>query len=141
MGKLSGDRLRWKFLAIMALVTALPLVLYAYYPLQFFIGSLREIEDQSLVDEIGDLDDAIAAAAAAAGLPEDDYGIRYVEQPLDFREQLAMEMAGKARLLMRALGLSAMLPRTTSLDRLLDSLGRDLARLERIGTKAPAVED
>ena len=87
--------------------------------------------DLGLVDEIGDLDDAIAAAAAAAGLPEDDYGIRYVEQPLDFREQLAMEMAGKARLLMRALGLSAMLPRTTSLDRLLDSLGRDLARLER----------
>ena len=48
-----------------------------------------------LVDELGTLDDAIAAAAQRAGLG-DDYGVRYVEKDVTFKEQIALMLAGKA---------------------------------------------
>jgi signal transduction histidine kinase len=49
-------RLRWKFLAILAVATAVPVLLYAYYPLKFFLDSLREIENQTVHSEFGDLE-------------------------------------------------------------------------------------
>jgi len=50
-----------------------------------------------LVDEFGELDDAIAAAAELAGLAEGDYGRKVLEQKLDPGEQLLLDMLGGAR--------------------------------------------
>jgi protease-4 len=44
-----------------------------------------------LIDEMGDLDDALAAAAELAGI-EDDYSIRFLEKELGFKEQLISEL-------------------------------------------------
>jgi protease-4 len=49
-----------------------------------------------LVDSLGTLDDAIAAAAERADLGE-DYGIRYVEKELTFKEQIALMLAAKTQ--------------------------------------------
>lgn len=48
-----------------------------------------------LVDQLGTLDDAVAAAARHAGL-EEGYGVRYLEKELTFREQLLVTMMAKA---------------------------------------------
>jgi len=56
-----------------------------------------------LVDNLGDLDDAIASAARLAGL--EDYQWRYFEKPLTPGEQFAQE-------LIRNLGLSALTPQS-----------------------------
>jgi protease-4 len=48
-----------------------------------------------LVDELGDLDDAIAAAAELAELGE-DYNVRYVEKALDFKQQLLRDLMAEA---------------------------------------------
>ncbi|HEU0224803.1 MAG TPA: signal peptide peptidase SppA [Steroidobacteraceae bacterium] len=48
-----------------------------------------------IVDELGDLDEAIAAAAGLAGLPE-DYGVIWYEQEISWREALAMRLRGAA---------------------------------------------
>ncbi|MEM6639991.1 MAG: S49 family peptidase, partial [Pseudomonadota bacterium] len=50
-----------------------------------------------LVDELGTLDDAIAAVAVRAGLG-DDYGVRFVEKPLSFQERLALSFATRAQI-------------------------------------------
>lgn len=46
-----------------------------------------------LVDQLGTLDDAIESAAALAGLPEDSWGIVYVEKELSIGEQLLLQYA------------------------------------------------
>ena len=46
-----------------------------------------------LVDELGDLDDAIASAAELAGLEADGYGIEYIERELSMTEQFVLELA------------------------------------------------
>lgn len=46
-----------------------------------------------LVDKLGGIDDAIASAAARAGLEEDAYGIFYVERELSFAERLLLQYA------------------------------------------------
>ena len=48
--------------------------------------------DRGLVDELGDLDDAIASAAELAGLEEDKYHIDYLEPQLGIAERFAMEL-------------------------------------------------
>ncbi len=45
-----------------------------------------------LVDELGDLDDAVASAAELAGLGEDEYRVEYLEKELSFAEQIALEL-------------------------------------------------
>ena len=44
-----------------------------------------------LIDEFGDLEQAVVAAAELAGLEEGDYGEKYYEKKLSPAEQLAME--------------------------------------------------
>lgn len=48
-----------------------------------------------LVDQLGDLDGAIASAAKLAKLG-DDYGVRILEEELDFSDQLVVEMLSRA---------------------------------------------
>lgn len=50
-----------------------------------------------LVDGLGDLDEAIAAAASLAGLEPDDYGRRYFEKELTPTEQLALQFLGSVK--------------------------------------------
>ncbi len=63
-----------------------------------------------LVDELGNLDDAIASAASLADLPEDEYAVRYYGQELTFAEQIALEMIRLASPLTRALHLGFRVP-------------------------------
>ena len=48
--------------------------------------------NNGLVDELGDLDDAIAAAAELAGLEQGKYGIKKVRQELSATEQLLVDL-------------------------------------------------
>jgi len=57
-----------------------------------WIGS--DAFELGLVDQIGDLDDAIAAAADLAGLAEDQYDVRYLDMELTRAEQLVLQLAG-----------------------------------------------
>jgi len=47
--------------------------------------------ENGLVDALGDLDDAIAAAAMLAGLDEDEYGLKSIERELSPLEQLLID--------------------------------------------------
>jgi protease-4 len=49
--------------------------------------------NNGLVDELGDLDDAIAAAAELAGI-SDDFGIKTIEQELSATEQMIVDLLG-----------------------------------------------
>ena len=61
-----------------------------------------------LVDELGDLNDAIASAATLAGVS--DYKIDYRREPLSFMEQLMMEVSGNMNAAVNAMGLQNWLP-------------------------------
>jgi protease IV len=52
----------------------------------------RDAQQRGLIDELGDLDDAIASAAELAGLEEGNYHIGYIEPQLDFAERFALEL-------------------------------------------------
>jgi len=53
--------------------------------------------NNGLVDELGGLDDAVAAAAAAAGLEEGSYGTHVVEEPLSPGEQMLVDFLGASK--------------------------------------------
>lgn len=55
----------------------------------------NEALDNGLIDEIGNIDDAIAAAAELAGL--DEYGERYFEKELSPGEQMLVDLFGSAK--------------------------------------------
>jgi protease-4 len=61
-----------------------------------------------LVDELGDLNDAIASAATLAGVS--DYKIDYRRKPLSFMEQVMMEISGNVNAAVGAMGLQSWLP-------------------------------
>lgn len=50
-----------------------------------------------LIDELGTLDDAIAAAAVLADLQDDQYGLKYFEKELSATEELVAQFLGSAR--------------------------------------------
>ena len=60
------------------------------------IWSGADALENGLVDEIGELDSAIAAAAELAGLVEDRYGIKSIEQKLSPGEQMMLDLLGGA---------------------------------------------
>ena len=72
-------------------------------------GSQAALE-RDLIDEIGDLDDAIEAAAELAEI--DDYDVIYVEEPLSPRDQLIADLLENVLLKVSALlpGIGASLP-------------------------------
>jgi protease-4 len=55
------------------------------------VWSGADAKERGLVDELGHLDDAIAAAARLAGL--DEYEVRYIEKPRTAREVLLAQFA------------------------------------------------
>jgi protease-4 len=61
-----------------------------------------------LVDELGDLNDAIASAATLAGVS--DYKIDYRRKPLSFMEQVMMEISGNVNAAVGAMALQSWLP-------------------------------
>lgn len=62
--------------------------------------------DVGLVDAAGGLDDAIAAAAEAAGLEAGDYAVDFLARPLSLREQLAGSLAVRIGAMARRAGLN-----------------------------------
>mgnify|MGYP001814401058 CR=1 FL=1 len=59
------------------------------------VWSGADAHELGLVDELGDLDDAIAAAAELAGLG-DDYTVSYIEKEQEFQEKLISELLAEA---------------------------------------------
>ena len=59
------------------------------------VWSGADAYELGLVDNLGDLDDAIAAVAELAGLG-DDYAVSYIEQEPEFMEQLLSELMSSA---------------------------------------------
>ncbi|MEM6794259.1 MAG: signal peptide peptidase SppA [Acidobacteriota bacterium] len=60
------------------------------------VWSGSDAHERGLVDQLGDLDEAVASAAALAGL-EGDYAVRVVEKELEFKDRILVEMLGAAR--------------------------------------------
>ncbi len=69
-----------------------------------------DARDRGLIDNLGNLSDAIASAAGLAGLEEDGYRIEYLEKELDFSERIALELAQVFVPLVRALGVEPVVP-------------------------------
>ncbi len=69
-----------------------------------------DARDRGLIDNLGNLSDAIASAAGLAGLEEDGYRIEYLEKELDFSERIALELAQVFAPLVRALGVEPVVP-------------------------------
>ena len=65
-----------------------------------------------LVDELGNLDDATASAAALAELSADDYQVEYLMKELTLVERIALELTYTAAPVTRLLDLSPRLPET-----------------------------
>lgn len=85
--------------------------------------------DIGLVDELGNLDEAIAAAAALAGLEPASYGQRVIEQELDPGEQLLLDLLGGAHAL--GLDFSRMLTPRPAVARVADAVEEALSPLTR----------
>lgn len=117
-----------------------------------FIGNIAEYRDKSvedvdmvargrvwiasdaqafgLVDELGNLEDAIASAAMLAELPEDEYRVQYYGKKLTIAEQLALEMIRMVSPVSRALNLGPRLPE--SLQTLLEIAAEPFRVVDRL---------
>lgn len=73
------------------------------------VWSGRDAKRLGLVDALGDLDDAVEAAAARADLAP-GYHVRYLQKPLSFGDALAIRAFGRAAALLGNMGLSVMKP-------------------------------
>lgn len=78
-----------------------------------------------LVDALGTLDDAVAAAAGLAELEPDSYGRKYYEEELTPAERLALQLLGGARTV--GLDLRAFARRDSSLERVAEAVSAALA--------------
>ena len=59
----------------------------------------------NLVDQIGDLEDAVSSAAEMAGLGADEYVVSVVERELTFNEELVLQFLGKISGTLNLLGI------------------------------------
>jgi protease-4 len=64
---------------------------------QIWMG--EEAFENGLVDVLGDVDDAIVAAAELAGMAEGDYGQKLIEKALSPTEQLILDMLSTVRVI------------------------------------------
>ena len=83
-----------------------------------------------LVDELGNLEDAIASAASLADLAEDEYRVQYYSKELTIAEQIALEMIRMASPVTRALNLEPRLPE--SLQTMLDVAAEPFRLVDRL---------
>lgn len=88
------------------------------------VWSGADAKERGLVDQLGGLREALAATAARAGL-EEPYSVRYLEQELDFGEQLMID------LLTRSGRWLAPVTRTARSSPLVDSVTRFLSEQAR----------
>ncbi|MDX1405210.1 MAG: signal peptide peptidase SppA [Woeseiaceae bacterium] len=86
--------------------------------------------DRGLVDEIGNIDTAIVAAAELAGLEEGAYGKKYFEKELSPGEQLLLDFLSGAR----SIGIlpQTLLQKRSSIDQLAQVLDRSIRPLLRM---------
>jgi protease-4 len=82
-----------------------------------------------LVDEIGDINDAIAAAADLAELDTDRYGYKLIEQDLTPSEQFIIDLLGGARVL--GIDLDGLTWRESSVERVANIIDRKLSTVLR----------
>ena len=68
----------------------------------------KQALELGLVDELGDLNDAIVSAATLAGVS--DYKVNYRRKPLSFIEQVIIEISGNVHAAVGAMGLQSWLP-------------------------------
>jgi protease-4 len=61
------------------------------------IWTATDAYEKGLIDGLGDIDQAIAAAAELAKLPADEYGRKYFEQALDPGEKFMLDLMGAAK--------------------------------------------
>lgn len=83
-----------------------------------------------LVDTLGDLDVAIAAAARRAGLGEGEYSTTYVKKELELAERLAMRFTTVTAFLGRVFGFDNVLPESAT--RVLDYVDAQVDPLLRL---------
>jgi protease IV len=93
-----------------------------------WVGS--DAAERGLVDKLGNLDDAIVAAAGLAGLEPDRYEVEYFEPQLQLYEQLLLQFASAAAPLRAALGVEQRFP--AALRRLLDAASDPLDFIEQL---------
>ena len=89
-----------------------------------------DAQDRGLIDQLGNLDDAIAAAAGLAGLEQGRYEVIYLEKRLEFAERLALELAQSFVPLVDALGFDS--PFSVELQRLVDVVVEPFKILDRL---------
>ncbi len=85
--------------------------------------------ENGLIDGIGDLDDAVSAAAELASLAAEEYGRKYFEQELSPGERLALDLMAGAKSLGLDVGVFARSP--SSLERVAGMLEQTLSPLVR----------
>ncbi len=90
-----------------------------------WIGS--DALDLGLVDKIGTLDDAIASAAALAGMETASYGVRYLDMELTLAEGFVLQLAGGMASISNALNISW--PQASVLDEAVLVLEREINRV------------
>jgi protease-4 len=93
------------------------------------VWSGRDALERGLVDQLGDLDAAIEAAAGLAELAEGDYGVRRIEPTLSAAEQFLLDLFGAGA--RAGLPVDAFAPRQGIVSKLTEIADRELAWLER----------
>ena len=87
-----------------------------------------DAQAHGLVDELGDLADAIASSAELAGLEEDNYQIEYVQRALSVTEMIALEFARISAPLVRMVSVGPTVPAV--FQTLLDAAGEPFRLFE-----------
>ena len=87
-----------------------------------------DAQAHGLVDELGDLADAIASSAELAGLEEDDYQIEYVQRNLSIAEMIALQFARISAPLGRTVSVGSSVPAV--FQTLLDAAGEPFRLFE-----------
>ena len=83
--------------------------------------------ENGLVDELGEFEDAVTAAAELAGL--EDYGLKFIEQELTPTQQFILDLVGSAKSF--GVDLSGLLPQPSAVERVAGKLADEAESLLR----------